>query len=346
MTPRARVLVTAVSGDLGQAIVKALRIGQQGPIECHGCDAEPRGIGAAFTETFHQVPVAGHPGYAARIAELASVLGVDAVIPASEAEIAALSATAAVPALPSGVPVICQPAPWVRQFGDKLRCMEALRGRVPLAPFADGGDPASVARLVVESGFPLVVKPRRSSGSRQIRVVAHQADLDRALNATPAPIVQQHLDGAAGEYSVGLFVCDLFETAMAFRRTLGPAGCSWSAETSEDAEVLQYARAVASAAGLRGSANIQVRKGHAGVRLLEINPRFSSLAAARALCGFADVEWSLAVATGRRPAMPPAYRTLRFRRFIDEMIDIGGGFGVVADWRPRALNQAGAFLGE
>ncbi len=77
-----------------------------------------------------------------------------------------------------------------------------------------------------------------------------------------------------------------------------------------------------------------------GVFLLEVNARFSSLAALRALCGFPDVEWSVAVRCGGTPAPPPPrFRAVRFRRFFDEMVDDGAGFAAVPEWAPRSLTD-------
>jgi carbamoyl-phosphate synthase large subunit len=333
MSAPLRILVTAVGGDFGQALVKALRLGRPA-IACHGCDMDGRGIGAAFVDSFQEVPRSDDPRYADELARLASSLGVDAVVPGSEPEIATLSRLGEPPRV-AGIPVVCQPARWLDTYGDKLVCMQALSGRVPLAAFADGSNADAVARLAAEAGFPLIVKPRRSSGSRHVRMAHDRSELDRALRSMPRPFVQAAIDESGGEFSIGVFQGGGFFSAIAFRRELGPVGCSWYAETSTDPAVLEYGAAVAQAAGVRGSANIQVRKSAQGVRLLEINPRFSSLVAARALCGFRDLEWSIDAALGRR-TIPPGepFKQIRFRRFFHELIDVGEGFGRMGEWDP------------
>jgi carbamoyl-phosphate synthase large subunit len=327
-----RVLVTAVGGDLGQAIVKALRVGTN-PAECHGCDADPEGIGQAFVDSFHHLPRTEDREYVPALTGLVRRLGVEAVIPGSDAEIAVLSALSDPPQV-GRTPVICQPAAWLKVYGDKLRCMEALRGRVPLADFADGQDRAAVSALAARAGFPLVVKPRASRGRRNLHVVQSDALLWHAIDITPSPVVQRFITDDEGEFSVGVFVCDAFTSAIAFRRDLGPAGCSWYAETSDDPAVLRYALDVAAASGLRGSGNVQVRRTADGVFLLEVNARFSSLVALRALCGFPDVDWSITARCGGAP-VPPRFRAVRFRRFFHEMVDDGAGFAPVQAWAPR-----------
>jgi biotin carboxylase len=233
------------------------------------------------------------------------------------------------------VPVVCLDARYRDVFDDKLLCFRALEGQVELAPYADGEDPEAVRLLVARHGFPVIVKRRRGQGGLSFHVVQQTEELAPAIAATPGPLVQGFIDEDQGEYSIGLFAAEGQETAIAFRRRLGRTGSSWSAETVDDAEVLAYARAIARASGLRGSANVQVRKSSKGVRLLEVNARFSSLAPVRAWAGFRDVEWSVALALGRTPEIPPeGYRPLRFQRFVHEMVDEGSGFALVPEWTP------------
>lgn len=335
-----QVLVTGVGGDLGQALVKALRLANR-PIICHGCDMSEAGVGAAFVDTFHVVPPAGHSTYVDALDHVCRMLGVDAVVPGSEQEIDVLSRWGHPPRLPSGVPIVCQEWGWLATYGDKLACLRALSGKIELAPFADGTDRHRVAELVEQAGFPLVVKSRRSRGSRSLRVAHDVLELEVALKVTPHPLVQAFLDDAGGEFSVGVFVYDRFSSAIAFRRDLGPGGCSWFAETSRDGSVLDYAMTVTQVSRLSGSANIQVRKTSKGVRLLEINPRFSSLVAARAACGFRDAEWAIELALGRVPERPNGeFRHLRFQRFLHEMVDVGSGFNAVSEWSPKEAPMA------
>jgi len=89
---------------------------------------------------------------------------------------------------------------------------------------------------------------------------------------------------------------------------------------------------------------VQVRKSAAGVRLLEVNARFSSLAPARAYAGFRDVEWSVVLALGREPEVPrDGYRPIKFHRFVHEMVDDGSGYAPIPQWsrwgRPRILKE-------
>lgn len=330
---RNRLLVTGVCGDFGQGFVKALRLSPR-PYEIHGCDKTADGIGATFVDVFHAVPPASEvDAYFEEIDRLCTRHGLDAVIPGSPVEIETLGRLGYPSRLPCGVPLICLPAPYRGVYNDKLRCYRALEGKVDLAPFADGADPEAVRAFVKEHGFPLVVKQRRGQGGVDFHVVHRPDQLEPALAATPDPVLQGFIDEAGGEYSIGVFATNGSKAAIVFRRRLGRTGSSWYAETVDDPAVLAYGLAVASASLLRGSANVQVRKSSQGIRLLEINARFSSLAPARAYAGFRDIEWSVDLALGRVPDLPKdGYRRFRFQRFVHEMVDEGTGYTVVPQW--------------
>lgn len=334
------VLITGVEGDLGQALVKALRLSTK-RIQCHGCDMDGAGIGSAFVESFHVVPRADDPAYVGVIDNLCRSLSVDVLIPGSEPEINVLCRLGTPPRLPSGVPIVCQEADWIEMYGDKLKCMIFLCGRVDLAPFADGTDTSAVEDLIQRVGFPLVVKDRRSSGSRSLVIVSNRQDLETSLANAQSPLVQAFIDDSGGEFSIGVFSAAGATLAIAFRRTLGPGGCSWYAESSRDADILTYALKVAAETHAKGSINIQVRKSSKGVRLLEINPRFSSLVAARAVCGFRDAEWSLEQALGcLQIKRSQPFREIRFRRYVSELVDFGDGFGSIAKWDAWRVNES------
>ncbi len=334
-----RVLVTAVGGDLGQALVKALRIGLIN-FEIIGCDVDPSGVGGAFVSVVEAVPPArATEGYVSAIDKLCRRYQIDALIPASEAEISVLSRIG--PRLACSAAIVCQPWEWIQVFGDKLRCMQALSPHLQLVPFADSADSEAVRRLVEKAGFPLIIKARRSSGSQQVLLVRNSTELARSIAEGAESVVQQFIDDSEGEFSVGLFASGDCTELLAFRRELRGASCSWFAETSPDAAVAQYAREFASASRLRGSANIQVRKSAGHVYLLEVNARFSSLVAARSLCGFRDAEWSVQMALGHSPSNPPSsYGKLRFQRFFHEVVDTGSGYVAIAQWAPRQKDSA------
>ncbi len=82
-----------------------------------------------------------------------------------------------------------------RVVTDKLLMKQAVAGAVPLPDYT--ADRGAVDDLVERVGFPLVVKPRRSWGSRGVHVVRTRAELQQALAGRPADdlLVEQFVTG-------------------------------------------------------------------------------------------------------------------------------------------------------
>ena len=126
---RKRILVTAVNGDLGQAVLKALRLNPRRYV-LYGSDATWPGVGEQFlTGEFHRVPMAlDHPEvYLAEMERLTYAWGLDAVVPCSEQEIHVLGVLGDPPQLAGGIPVICQSPMFFDHWSDKLLAMIALQ---------------------------------------------------------------------------------------------------------------------------------------------------------------------------------------------------------------------------
>jgi carbamoyl-phosphate synthase large subunit len=146
------------------------------------------------------------------------------------------------------------------------RCAPLLRVPVTRLLNADG--------IALRWTFPVIVKPRRGAGSRGVRLVADRAALT-AMEPDEALIIQEHLPG--DEFSVDVFAgADGGVVAAVPRtRTRVDSGVSIAGQTVHDEGLEQTAAAVARAIGLRGVANVQLRRDSEGVpALLEVNPRF------------------------------------------------------------------------
>jgi carbamoyl-phosphate synthase large subunit len=122
--------------------------------------------------------------------------------------------------------------------------------------------------------FPVIVKPRRGAGSRGVRTVHSQAELD-AVHDEEDLIVQELLPG--DEFSVDV-LADLDGNVVAAvprARLRVDSGVAVAGVTVHDDALIASASAVARAVGLTTVANVQLKYDSAGVPgLLEVNPRF------------------------------------------------------------------------
>lgn len=333
--PYLRVLITGAEGDVGQAAIKSLRLA------CPhwwiaGVDCQPPLIARLFVDASCQVPRATSPDYPDQIVKLCRTWRIDVVLPVHETEIAVLGA-----APWDGPHLACHRAEVFQVCADKLRCYQLLQDHIPLAPFADGSDSAALASLASNPRmrWPAIRKPRLASGS-----MGHERiNRDEMTNLTPRPgtVIQSHIDDLGGEFSVGIWKDPHGVRLLAFRRTLGPGiGCTWRAEVSNCAEVLDYAQRAACAVPAQGAFNLQMRLASTGPALLELNMRPSSLAAARAAAGFPDVAWFVLQTMGLPLPESGPIRPLSFSRFFHETIDWGYGPVLPAAWQQHTPNSA------
>lgn len=331
-----RVLITAVGGDLGQSMVKALRLGEE-RYYVFGCDLQSKGISENFVDKYIVVPKAKNIGnYLKTINKICFDYSIKCIIPASEIEIQTLGKAYPSRCLPCGTNIISQPYSWMSIYGDKLLCMEKIKDKITLPAFCDGTKLSELRKLIRQVGYPLVVKPRISSGSRFVKIARNYKELNWYLRETEKPIVQEYLDAKMGEYSIGAFVSEKIRKFICFKRTLGTVGCSWYAEVSHNNQILRFADQLARKINLEGAANFQVRRTPSGIGLLEINPRFSSLIAARAVCKFFDLEWSIQQHLNRKiNAKKITYPKIRFQRFFHEMVDSGKGYKSIVNFNNK-----------
>jgi carbamoyl-phosphate synthase large subunit len=146
------------------------------------------------------------------------------------------------------------------------RCAPLLRTPVTRLLNADG--------IALRWVYPVIVKPRRGAGSRGVRLVPDRAALT-AMDPDETLIIQEHLPG--DEFSVDVLADAEGNVVAAVPRTRTrvDSGVSIAGQTVHDAALEDTAAAVARAIGLRGVANVQLRRDSDGIpALLEVNPRF------------------------------------------------------------------------
>jgi carbamoyl-phosphate synthase large subunit len=143
--------------------------------------------------------------------------------------------------------------------------------RVPRTECLDEAvDPASWT-------YPVVVKPRTGSGSRDITAIVSADELKVALT-TAAPgsgfLVQEYLPGE--EYSIDILADTDGRVVAGVPRVRArvDAGVCVAGRTLHDRELERFGATVAAAVGLAYIANVQVRRDADGEpALLEVNPR-------------------------------------------------------------------------
>ncbi len=290
------VLVTGAGAPPGVSIFKAFRQSALRP-RIVATDADPLSVGLFRADLAVTLPRVDRDEeeYLRRLEELAIRECIRLVCPGSEIELVHLARHRSRIEDRTGARVVANAPEILDRLMDKWTLTQALRARdLPVPETALGSDPGATGALLSRHGFPVIVKPRHGSGSRHLHLVHDAETLGLVLRLVPEPVVQEYLRPDDEEYSVGVYRSPRLGTIgqIAFRRKLS-AGLTYRAEVVHDPEIEAVCRRLVDAFELWGPINVQLRKTERGVRIFEVNPRFSSSAVMRAGFGFNEAELCL-----------------------------------------------------
>ncbi len=300
------VLVTGAGGPLGQSVMKAVR---QSDLPCRllATDRNPLSVGFYWADAHEVLPSAEEPAYLPTLATICRREAVDAVLIGSEGEMLALASAREGFERETGARVIVSSPEVLRISTDKWETAQFLAAHGLAHPrSALPEQREALETLIAEAGFPLIIKPRHSSGSRGLHKVPGRRELELLLQLVPQPVVQEYLQPDEEEYTVATFVDGdgVPQGAIVMWRELA-AGLTYRARVMEQPEVAAAAQAVAAALRPRGPCNVQLRLTARGPVTFEINARFSSTTSMRAHFGYNEVEMALrAFVLGERVAPP------------------------------------------
>jgi carbamoyl-phosphate synthase large subunit len=316
------VLVTGVGAPPGVSIFKALRASPLAP-RIVATDADPLSVGLFRADAAYVVPrITDDPvRYRERLEAICARERVALVCFGSEIEMRRLAPVKDEVERRTGAILVLNAGWAIDAFMDKWTMARVLAEKgLPVPDTALAAEPDAVEALLARHGFPLVLKPRRGSGSRNVFVLRSREELAFFSRYVPDAVVQEYLLPDDEEYTVGVYRSRRtgWIGQIAFRRTLA-GGLTYKAEVVDDAEVAATCRRVVESFDVWGPVNVQLRKTPAGVRVFEINLRFSSSAVMRAHLGFNEPELCLRDAVLEQPLPEPRIRAGWSLRYWDEV---------------------------
>jgi len=262
-------MITGVGGPAAVSVMKSLSADASVSLIAADMDPWAAGLYLVPPEARTLVPAGDDPHFADATLARCAAMGVDVLIPTCDAELLPLG-KARDEFRRAGIELLLAPDLALDVCLDKLALAERCAGHVPV-PRTERLDKVADPESWT---YPVMVKPRRGSGSRGISVVASSAELAR-LDPSPDYLVQDYLPGA--EYSVDVLadVTGHVVASVPRVRERVDSGVSVAGRTVHDAELERFGAGVARAAGLTYVANVQFRRDAAGrPALLEVNPRF------------------------------------------------------------------------
>ena len=280
-----KILVTAIGGDVSNGILKIL---QDTEDELYGCDIYDYPVGMDKVKDYWKSDLAVKPEYIPNLLLKCREIGITHLIPVNEMEIKVIGEHIA-EFDDQGIKVMIN-APFILDtFLDKYSTYEYLSKLKNISvPKTFGYDEFK------EDGKKYIVKLRQSCGSKFLETITKKAELEKFNLDKEAYIIQEYLENAQEEYTVGVFSDRDKISTIIFRRKL-LHGYSSFVELVQDETIEKEAVEIAKSINLKGYINIQLRKQNEKNYIFEINPRISGTVVFRHLLGFEDVLWWLKV---------------------------------------------------
>ncbi|MCM1232535.1 MAG: ATP-grasp domain-containing protein [Ruminococcus flavefaciens] len=286
-------MVTAISGDIGNGILKILK-----RTECvlFGCDVYPVAVGMDLVSKFWQCKYAVDINYVEEILKFCKDNNIKYLIPTNEREIEVIGKSRE-KFSQAGIKLMIQSQNVLEICLDKFRTMQFLEElgiRVPKTYLSVNDIPKKILKKEYER---YICKGRKSNGSRDIQIFESREDIlavgeDQLENN----VIQEYIEG--NEYTVGIFKMASYANVICFRRQVKD-GYSHIVELISNDQMEALARKIADELHVEGYINIQLREKEGKYYVFEINPRISGTVGFRDKLGFTDVLWWLDLIDGK-----------------------------------------------
>jgi carbamoyl-phosphate synthase large subunit len=308
-----RVLVTGAGGPAAVSVMKSL--GADPTVTLLAADMDPWAAGLYLVppEARTLIPAGLDPGFVEATLARCIAMDADVLVPTVDAELRPLARARAQFAR-AGIALLLAPDEALDVTLDKLALAQRCAGRAPV-PRTERLDRATDPGSWT---YPVVVKPRTGSGSRDISVVRSAQDLAR-MGTSGDFLVQQYLPGA--EYSVDVLADASGRVVASVPRVREriDSGVSVAGRTLHDAELERLGATVAEATGVTYIANVQFRRDAAGrPALLEVNPRVPGTLPLTVASGVDMPRMALDSLRGRPMPERADFRDMAMVRFLEE----------------------------
>lgn len=282
------VMVTGVGSNIGQGIIKALKMSGI-DVRIIGTDMNPLSAGLFRCDKGYVLPPAESRDFKATVLRICKGEKVDIILIGSDPEVPFFSSEKNDIEHETGAFVLVNSEKIVDTFHDKWNTFLFLKENGFNYPESVLKGDASIKELIKRVGFPLIVKPRIGGGSRNLFTVSDEKELKCALRKVLNPIIQEHI-ASDEEYTTGIFFDSMSDIKgiITMKREL-VAGTTYRAIVDDFPVIKKEMKRIAELLrkeGAIGPINIQCRLSKRGPITFEINPRFSGTTAFRAKFNF------------------------------------------------------------
>jgi nucleoside-diphosphate-sugar epimerase len=300
--------ISCIGSGVGQSVINSLRLSKL-PFYTVGLGTNQMAFGAYECDTFDYTPNIYAEGYIDYLIAKCKEHKIDLLIPGNDDEVL-LYAQNSEKFSTNGIKAIFPDEALVALCRDKKRMSEEL-GLIADV-FVKSFDPDEVENALNTQRlkFPFIAKPRGGYASKGIEIINSQSDLQKI---TPAHIVQELAIPSKGDPNHEFYMKQLARninpqvSEISIQLVYSPEGnlmgrmCSFNKlNNGIPIEILPYDEPhlwevvdkltpTLLRLGLKGPLNIQGRLTDAGLKIFEMNPRFTGITGLRALMGFNEV---------------------------------------------------------
>ncbi|MBL7070848.1 MAG: ATP-grasp domain-containing protein [Candidatus Omnitrophica bacterium] len=327
-----RVLVTAVGGNIGQGVIKALRAGKR-HYHIVGVDMEPLSAGFSLVDSYYRMPRTGDPSFNDKLIEIARREKIEGIYVCSPTELEPFSIYKEELERELGLTVFVNPIDVIRIGSDKLETADFLQGEgLPYLEAVSAQDEKGLSRLIHKYNWPLLMKPRKGFSSRDLFVVDSMEKIKAVRMLVSDSIVQRYLPDDNTEYTAGTVSGPdkKVRASITLHRDL-IQGTSYRTELVQDRDITDQVVSIVEALGAVGVCNIQFRLHDGKAYVFEINPRFSGTSGIRYLYGFNDPEMAFELFRLGVDIGQPELRPAAVLRYWNEIFISGATFDKLHD---------------
>ena len=328
---RVRLTVTGAGSLFGQGILKSLRVSQNSvDVKIQGLDYFSNAFGFRYCDTCDVLPdiLSKHVQldywYDCLVGSVKK-FGSELLFVGADFELEYLAKKKNDFFEQTGCEIIISSSDTISLCKDKLNCARFLSANSLPAPITTDGD-MSYEEAVEVLGQPFIVKPRRGSRSRGVKLVNSPNNFAAALNCCEEPLFQEYLSGDSGEFSCGILVLGGKLRSICVLKRILRDGNTWDAvsENPKNKEfnlVEAYCNELSKLIDFDGPANIQCRLVGEQPCCFEINPRFSGTTFFRTLLGVNEPMLCVLHQLGQDIPSNQRLKPGKVRRYYEECLE-------------------------
>jgi len=302
-----KILVSGAGSLLGQGIIQSIKSLKK-KYEIYGADYLEDAIGLYWSKKGYILPdilksKKNEKKWLSKITRIIKKHKINYVIPGLDFELPIFSKYKKILETNCNCIIVVSDIKVIKIFKDKWLTFKYLKNNNFLYP--DSTLPRELNNFLKKNKFPLIVKPRIGSTSKNVFLVRSKLELKEALKKCKKPLIQEYIYNNNNEYTCGI----IFDpkknrclSSVVLNRQL-KNGNTIKASLKKDKKYLQinsFITSVAKRIKPFGPLNFQLCLTSQGPKIFEINPRFSGTTPLRNLFGVNEIQIFLDSLEGKK----------------------------------------------